>query len=191
MRKYFVAFGIILILTGVIVSSACNSSNERTEQSAVAQGQWEASGYFDKNEKLVVYLSEPTSEFFPDSIATINVSVVDPAGNKSVLLIEYKKNFGFVNVTLDSNSSGLIVDENSLDVGGIVNLSGNYTALVAEQASLLYGETGPTVDLYKEIVERDYPYRDILPVGVAIIVFGASLSILAAKSSEKPRKKRR
>jgi hypothetical protein len=190
-RKYLAAFGIILMLAGVIVSSACNSSKEHTEQSAVAKGQWEASGYFDKNEKLIIYLSEPTREFFPDTIATINVSVVDPAGNKSVFLIEYKKNVGFVNVTLDSNSSGLIVDENSLETGGITNLSGNYTALVAEQASLLYGETGPTVDLYKEIVERDYPYRGMLPVGVAIIVFGASLSILSAKSSEEPRKKRR
>lgn len=190
MRKYLVAFGIILVFAGVIVSSACNSFKERTEQSEVAEGLWEASGYFDSGEKLVVYLSQPTIEFFPDHTATINVSVVDPAGNKSVFLIEYDKNYGFVNITLDSSSNGLIVDENSVDLGGIVNLSGNYTALVAEQASFLYGEAGPTVDLYKETVERDYPYRSMLPVGVAIIVFGASLSIWAAKSSKEPRKRR-
>jgi len=190
-RKYVVAFGIILMFAGVIVSSACNSFEERTELSEVAEGRWEASGYFDSGEKLVVYLSQPTIEFFPDHTATINVSVVDPAGNKSVFLIEYKKGVGFVNVTLVSSSNGLIVDEHSVDLGGIANLSGNYTALVAEQASFLYGETGPTVDLYKEIVERDYPYRSMLPVGVVIIVFGASLSIWAAKSSKEPRKKRR
>ena len=191
MRKYVVAFGIILMFAGVIVSSACNSFEERTEQSDVAEGLWEASGYFDSGEKLVVYLSQPTIEFFPDHTATINVSVVDPAGNKSVFLIEYDKNYGFVNITLDSISNGLIVDEDSVDLGGIANLSGNYAAVVAEQASFLYGETGPTVDLYKETVERDYPYRSMLPVGVVLIVFGASLSIWAAKSSKEPRKKRR
>jgi len=190
-RKYVVAFGIILLFVGVVVSSASNSFNERTEQSVVAEEQWKAAGYFDKDEKLVVYLSKPTPEFFPDHTASINVSVVDPAGNKSVFLVEYQNGVGFVNVTLYSSSNGLIVDENILEVGGITTQSGNYTALVDEQAAYLYVTAPPTITLIQETVERDYPYRSILPVGIAIIVFGASLSIWAAKSSKEPRKKRR
>jgi len=180
------------VFAGVIVSSACNSFKERTEQSEVAEGPWEVSGYFDKGEKLIVYLSTPTAEFFPDHTATINVTVIDPADNKSVFLIKYEKNYGFVNITIDSSSNGLIVDEDNLDVGGIANLSGNYTALVNKHAAYLYkAETDATITLYKETLERDYPYRSMSPVGVAMIVFGASLSIWAAKSSKEPKKKRR
>ena len=193
MRKYIVAFGIILIFIGVVTSSVSNSYTERTVDSTVSHGYWSTSGYFDINQNLSVQLSPPNAQFILIGMGTFNVTIIDPADNESVFTVRSRNVEGrqvLSNVTVVSTSNSLTADVINLGVGGIVHQSGNYTVIVDKKATYLYPKVPPDVTLTKETVKRDYPYRGILPVGIGILVFGVGLSIWAAKSSGKSGKKR-
>lgn len=192
MRKRFLAFGIILLFVGILVFLSCNSPTERTIVSQVAppEKQWNVTAYFNKYEKMIVNLGVPP-EFHPDGLTNVTVTIVDPSGGKSVFLATYHSStWGYIKYTLNSSDNGLDVDDPTTSIGGVCNYSGNYTVQVDEQFSYLY-DGAPQISLSKEIVEKEYPYRSILPVGIAIIIVGTSVSIWSAKSSKLAQRSRR
>jgi len=194
MRKTPLALGIILVFTGVLVSSISTSPTEKSKELVVQpqEKQWNITGYFYVNEKLIVDLGVPTAEFIPDGKVNFTVTIGDPTGETSVFLLTYYHEYQiFTKYILESSSNALYVDEPPTFVGGIVQSEGNYTAQVdTNEASWLYPDA-PQLGLKKEILERSYPYRNFLPLGVVLIIGGTFLSIWATRFSKSTRRARR
>jgi len=196
-RKELLAFGAILVFVGVLVSSASTSSIEKLDYPIVAEaeGQWEVSADFNESEKLLVdFLPPKFGEYiFPNGDkAVVDVEIFDPDNNKTEFRITFYPR-RYPDFELLSNDGGLTVNEPIEGVGGVTRLNGLYTARIDEFASIYY-DGGPPghLSLHKEVVEREYPYRSVLPIGVALIVAGASLSVWAksSKRTQRLRKKR-
>lgn len=194
MRKTLLALGIILAFIGVLVSSISSSPTEKPKELPVQpqEKQWNITGYFHENEKLIVDLGVPTAEFIPNGKVNVTVTIVDPTRETSVFLVTYYHQYKiFTNYILNSSSNALHVDEPPAFVGGVVQREGNYTAQVdTNEASWLYPDA-PHLGLKKEILESSYPYRNLLPLGVALMIGGASLSTWAARYSKSTRRARR
>lgn len=190
MRKAFVALGIILLFAGLIVASVSARVSENKQSFLVHESKdsWETSGHFEKDDKLIFTFS-PTpleGESFPDGggNATIYVEIVDPYGNKTVFKVVFSRVGGYPappKFSVVSNEGGLIVSEPLGEIGGIVCFKGYYLANITTRN----WERPRTLQLHAEIVEKEYPYLSILPVGITLIVVGGSLSIWGAKSSKR------
>ena len=197
MRKASLALGIVLVLVGIITCSASNSPMEKLDYPEVkgAKEGWEVSGHFNAGEKLLVLFPPPAwgEYIIPNGDkATVDVEIFDPDNNKTEFRITFYPR-RYPDFELLSNDGGLTVNEPIEGVGGVTRLNGLYTARIDEFASIYY-DGGPPghLSLHKEVVEREYPYRSVLPIGVALIVAGASLSVWAksSKRTQRLRKKR-
>jgi len=189
-RALLLACSVILVLGGLAVFAISNSVIEKPHNDEVASvgNQYEVSGVFDRYDKLLVYFPRPNPEVYPDSSIKIYVEITDPGKNKTVFEIQFGRMFGQPappNITLVSNEGSLIVSEPPLtEVGGIVDYPGAYVVHLSEY----WGGPPTTLTLYKEIVDKEYPYRNIFPVGLVLVIVGASLFILGAKRPKRKQK---
>ncbi|TET62505.1 hypothetical protein E3J49_08115 [Candidatus Bathyarchaeota archaeon] len=209
MRNLHLSLGIIILFFGVIVFSVSNQFTEtdfiEVEGSRVENapyGEWETSAQFAGGERLFVAFAMPNMEFVPNGeqvSATIWVSIIDPEGGNTTLRVDFKNpSAPRLNVTLESKADGLTVGElrggfygAPPDIGGVAKYAGNYTAIVytfgiAMAEAYYYRPDGKLPRLAFWVFVRTYPYGVFLPVGVVLIVGGASLSVWAAKTSKRP-----
>jgi len=202
MRKVFLIFGVILVLAGILVSSRANLSVEKIETSLVnsEDDKYEVSGNFSEGEKMLAHWTPPNWEKIGGAIPNgewvvyyITVLAPPPENGETNFTVKLY-NRGGANVTVSSNGGGLS-DFSSIVVGGVAQLSGTYTVYMDESAGMYYENSPPSYfELLTEVVKTEYPHRDALPIGVALIVVGSAFSIWSAKSSKRilrPRKKRR
>lgn len=200
-RKSLIGLGIILLFVGVVISSEYNSAVEEPPEDKLVKevnnlpvGKWEISAQFNKSEKLTVFFSTPDLENVP-AFTRFYASIVDPMGGRTNFTIDFsKKPSGLdVNFNVTSNDGGLIVDKPIEGIVGVTSYNGLYTVHIYTLFTSLYyppDGTLPSLDLYKVVKKTDYPYRNILPIGIGLILVGVSLSVWAAKYSSKSRKKR-
>lgn len=197
MRKALLAFGVVLVFAGVLVSLWSNLLVEKIEASLVSrvEDRWEASGVFSEGEKLFVDWEPPKwEERIPlpaGDHALYYVTVLAPLqddGETNLTVRFYLS--GDVNVTV--SSSGGLSNFSSTVIGGVAQCSGTYVVRMDKTARFYYLGSPPSyIQLWTETVKTDYLYLGALPIGVALIVAGASLSIWAAKSSRYVSKARR
>jgi len=197
MRKTFVASGIVLLFVGVIVASASTTllAEEKSQllTRVSAKDSWEVGpAPYKQNEKLIVDFNPPDPEHdvIPEYPIKIVFEVTSPQGSKTVFDAKFKEGFGGrlapPDISVVSSEDGLTVSDYPLDVGGIVSHTGNYTAnITTRHLGTWYPKT---LALKAEIVEKEYPYFFVLPIGVALIVVGGFLSVWGAKSSTRARK---
>ncbi len=194
MGKASLAFGIIILFVGVLICSASNSSKENPGEIPVGiQNGWETSGYFDERNELLVWFTAPKKDMVPDGWQVVVVDIFDPNGGKTRFVVSFK-NGVFDHINVSSYDGGLIVSEPPTGVGGLTQCSGNYTACIDPEAnplaSLYYPQGPPKLELLKLVVEKEYPYRSFLPVGIVLIVVGISLSIWSRRSLKRKRRRR-
>jgi hypothetical protein len=69
------------------------------------------------------------------------------------------------------------------EIGGVVNVSGNYTALI----DFIAPPTVPPqyIELYKGIPQTRYPYYYLLPTGIAVLAFGFVLLFWSRRTPRK------
>ena len=186
------AFGFILAFAGIITASISVQVRENKQSFLVQEHKdsWGTTGYFEKDDKLIFTfnptpLEEELNPFPDGQTATVNVEIVNPYGNKTVFKIVFSRvgeNLAPPEFSVVSNEGSLIVSEPLEEVGGFVRYAGDYLANITSRYNW-----GPprTVQLYGEIVEKEYPYLFILPVGITLISVGGSLSVWGAKRSKR------
>ena len=220
MRKIPLSVGCIILFAGIIIFSSANYAIETPENQLAERvkdlpyGQWKISKQFDRGEKIFVAFAGPKLIDIPNgvpAIATIWINITDPTGGNTTLRADFRVNLVTknpeLNITLESESEGLIVDKSKLgtsndspeNLGGETQHDGNYTAYVytygIAMARYYYPPNAdlPRLDLWRIVLKKEYSFGNLLPVGVALIVGGAFLSIWAAstKQSYKSRRKYR
>jgi hypothetical protein len=184
-NRLLVGIGLVLIFFGVIVASASNTSKDRTPQYVIIAGgnvPWEThGGPYESGVNLLVYFGTPP-ETLPDLTFDVEIWPDSHYDNKTVFGIQYIPMLGrrIVNVSLSSNDGGLAVSNQIQEIGGIVNYAGNYWVNITTRWS--GWDPPPKPELRLEVVEKEYPYRFILPVGAGLGAVGASSLILGATS---------
>lgn len=198
MRKAFVALGIILVFTGVIVASVSTMPTEKSERSTVAtapQNSWEVSGRVDEGDKLSVEFNPPDLDelLFPEPTLKLLVEVTDCHGGKTVFEMEFKRGFGgktvLYNLTVVSKEDGLTVSDSPIEVGGIVSRTDDYLANITTRR--FWGPPS-NLRLVTEVVHKEYPYFFVLlPIGILLLVVGGFLSFWGARSSKRKLRSRK
>lgn len=211
MRKAFVAFGIILVFAGVIVTFASIMPTEKSERSTVAtapRNKWEVSGRFNENEQLSVEFMPPNLDELLISDSTLKLLVevrASARGGKTVFEMEFRGGFGgktiLYNLTLVSKEDGLTVSNPPTEVGGIVPYTDDYLANITTRERVRYITpraeefwAPSNLRLVKEVVHKEYPYLFVWPIGILLLVVGGSLSFWGVRSSKRKlrsRKKKR
>lgn len=198
MRKSFVAFGIVLLFVGAIVASASTTllAEEKSHFStrASVKDSWEVGpALYKRNEKLIVDFLPPNPKYdiIPDYPVKIIFEITSSHGSKTIFEAKCKEGLegGLAppDISVVLSEDGLIVSGYQVEVGGIVSHTGNYTANITSRHM---GTWHPkTLALKVEIVEKEYPYFFVLPIGVALIVVGGSLSVWGAISSTRTQKR--
>ena len=195
MRKVSLVLGFIILFIGIIVSSASNISRDNPREIQVGeQHGWGISGLFDEGDELFVRFPPPKHEGVPDTYQIVRVDIFDPNKTKTRFELTFKKGV-LDDINVSSLDGGLIVSEPPTGIGGITQYSGNYTAYIDPEANPLanfyYPNGPPTIELLKLVVEKEYPYSGFLPVGIALIAIGLSLTIWSMKSSKGKRRRKK
>jgi hypothetical protein len=201
MRKNILALGIILLFIGIITFSISFSA-EKTEKNQLIKrkedlpiGKWEISAQFNKGEKLLVFFSRVQEKnLIVDGTAIIDINITCPKGGNTTFRVMFTDTYHpYANITLKSkdNDNGLIVNYPLEGIGGIAEYDGLYKVYVYSYSYLEFNYfppngTLPWLELYKVIEEKNYPYLILLPVAIALIIAGVSLSIWAAKTPKRP-----
>jgi len=207
MRKAFVAWGIILLFAGVIVTSASAVPTEKSERSTVAtalRNEWEISGRLNEGDKLSVEFNPPDLDelLVPEPTLKLLVEVTDSHEGKTVFEMEFKRGFGgntiLNNITVVSKEDGLTVSNPPTEVGGIVPYTGDYLANITTRKSARYSMpreeefwAPSNLRLVKEVVHKEYPYLFVLPIGIMLMVVGGSLSFWGVRSSKRKLRSRK
>jgi len=191
-RTKFFGLGIILIFAGIIVSSYSNMAFEvKTVQTpgVTVYNKWNVTRYFTKGETLILDIPPPKPNLFGGvPYGGFNISIVAQNGKETVFWYEFSD--GTVKVKVKSNDGALIVNESSsmMYVTGVTAFSGNYTAYVDKSAMVFYNRGPPSYLTLKSMIEKtslEYPYRDLLPVGILIMAFGSILIFLSFREPKR------
>lgn len=210
MGKALLAVGILFLWIGIIFVAYSYYPVENVKERPLisrAEKEWEVSGNLSKGEKIIVAVvpsadwSIWAQELFAEPIK-VNVSIIieDPLGVAAEFKIFYEpppltykhedpgkpfpiflSNPPFKLV----NNGSLIVNEPLDFVGGIVTQSGTYRVRVVPT----WWTEGPPeyIEIYTEILEKTYPYKQFLPLGVGLCIFGVAMIILRTKRSKAKR----
>lgn len=200
------AFGIILLFTGIIaISATANLEEEKVISSDPVDRKkhsWEVSGNFSRGKRLKLtiapgkhwyFFAEQTDEYdFPHLI--VQVTICDSLERKTELeaiFVPYpgSESLDLLAVKLISNSGGLTLEKSNeieltnetgyyKEISGIVNCDGIYKARVD---SVWLPNPPAVLTLYCQLIKKEHPYWFVIPMGGALIVGGAFLSMWAAK----------
>jgi len=200
MRKGFVVFGVILVLAGFIVALASAIPAEKTVRSVVAtapRNEWGVLGRFNEGDMLSVEFVPPDLDelVIMDSTLKLLVEITSSAGGKTGFEMEFRRGFGgntiLYNLTLVLNEDGLTVSDSPTEVGGVVLYTGDYLANVTDPKVryIMPGEdefwAPGSLQLVKFVVDKEYPYLSVLPIGVVLAVVGGLLSLWGLRSSKR------
>ncbi len=215
MRKLLVVIGFVILFSGIIVASSSNLSYQKsriewTDVATSEENSWNFSRTFNDGELIGVevfpgvgwennLLAPDAAVPFPYRPVWVNIT--NPFGETSEFFCDFARPSGqpavfLYNVTI-TESNGLLVGANAslkeemrarARVMGITMLAGEHTAIVV-------GTPSPPSAIIWQIGERiawtEYPYTNLLYVGIAIIITGAfSLFFGFRKAKKKPRAKR-
>jgi len=202
LRKLPTAAGLLLIFVGLFLASSYNSSitNESWNEEAANTDKWNIIGNFNSGENMTLIIAWSTiagGEDFGELPANVTITANDhdvtefqvfflqdpnnPPGQELVQVYVSRIQL------LSNNGDSLSVDDPPKQIGGIVKQAGTFEARVHPPDSFPwagYPEPQPprALKLLKLIVTRTYPYRDLLPVGVATGFLGAIVSLWGAKA---------
>lgn len=159
--------------------------------------QYDISRIFNASEGLELTLPPPDPPFVAPLI--FNVSVFAPPPYTTEVVVFDVKFVGDIenvlwNYTVVRDTGGLdsasAYAENGI-LGGITTHSGNYSVSISKDADLLYKKNGEpsapsTISLHCWITEEltEYPYRYLLPFGLASIVVGICFSLWAVAAKQ-------
>jgi hypothetical protein len=216
MRSKFLGLGLVLIFSGVVITSFYNAQSESYvhQQSYTKPNAFQTWGYFSKGEELVLgivpsdtwltYIDFLESSVVPEFLdVTIRVEINNTDGQKTVvdlIFITYATTSGdyarlspqaaYTNFTTGglSNFEGATGEGGAIK--GIVESSGTYTATlmgIPTDPNILYDLNIPptSVSLSRFLIQKNYPYRGIWPIGVAFIVSGGFSSFWAKRQNKK------
>lgn len=191
MKKYFLAFGIILVFVGVIVASASSLTKEKDPQYEIIAengGDWEIEGNFVKDDNLVLSYTHPNLELWPDILVKVEIWPAEHYDNRTVFQIGYNKTLGYDTTTIKvvSKGGGLTVEDVEgivQEIGGTVTYSGYYWANFTTRPTAYWEKASPTLEV--KIVEKEYPFLFVLPIGIGLIAVGTSTSIWGMKASKR------
>jgi len=214
MMKWFLAVGLILITSGLILTGNYRYSSEAVTSISVANTSqtWGLTANLTKDDKIVVLIYQggdwPVGLFDPEEetqlpLLYVGINITDPRGNLTLFLIRYIKSYerfplSIMDINITVNEGGL--DASSLykpntnsywDVGGVVQFNGTYSFSVSH----VYphrDEPPSKIDVRKGIVVTEYPFTNYLPIGVIVTTAGVTLSwfSLRDRTKLKSRKKR-
>jgi len=194
MKKWLLALGANVLLIGLLVSSYSNVPEDRIEHVCINKvlNDWEVSGNFSENEKLLVFLApnmswawyadEPYDNFYT-GFFTVKINVTDPLKRVTEFKVIFRATTGQIEPSLSiwafeliSNQGALVVEANPgetlHEIGGSTKVNGTYIASVGKGAFYPPRQ----LSLYKETLRKEYPRSFLLPIGIGIIVAGLSLS---------------
>lgn len=198
-RRTVLGLGILLMFVGVIISSSSNLSlvevSSRNEM-VLPRGfnQWNLTCSFSKGETIFLDFPEP-----PEGPMLLgggfNVSIVaDSVGNETIFYYEVLENGGY-DISVVKNDGALEVKEGSTILGGTTNYAGNYTAYIDQIAMIWYKGPPSVLTFYKVIEEKqvEFPYRYLLPWGLALFFIGLGLLVwaIAFKKTRVSQKRKR
>ncbi len=217
MGNKLLALGLIFIFSGVIVTAFYNVSGEKYvhKSTYTEHNEFEVSGYFAEGDKLVLYI-EPdqretntfnwvyfAQEDLPPNLVeevhdlTVQVEINNTVGQRTVIDLVYVTypdwsggaTLGLYMAYTNSSTGGLIdLGEDPEGVKGIVETNGTYTArIISPEILLKFNSTPTTMSLKRFVPQNFYPYRDMLPVGIALIGFGGFSAFWARKQRKKQR----
>lgn len=217
MKTEPLALGIILLLAGVIVSSASFQFTDTEEYATVVREErlsvedWNTSASFVVNDRLFVAFTGPGMDSPIPNGGEVDViywvNITDPQGDNSTFRADFRREeMPELNVTVERRGTGLIIDDpvgnfgdGPVSIGGVAQYDGVYkvhlypiggtVAARAQMARYIYPPDGilPYLEMDVVIINREYPMRNYLPVGVVIAAVGAVISVWATR---KPRPKR-
>jgi hypothetical protein len=162
----------------------------------------EISGYFNDGEKIIVkfwpsdkwrdMLMEPATDEipYPHSFAYFNiVGPLEETAIFEVTIVRLETNtipYVFQIILLEAGSLTVSTYGNNRtdEIGGIVNFSGNYTAVfdgIFPPSSSPQDAMPQSLSLYKGIPEKSYPHIYLIPVGITAFIFGFALLLRSRK----------
>lgn len=199
MRKFWLFVGVVLLVAGVVVSSWSQQFIEYPEpvQVSSAENTYEISGTYEVGEKIFVDWKSPDWEEIGVAIPNGEwviyyiTFLAPPPGNGETNFTVKLFNSGGVDVTVTSSTGGLSNFTSNL-IGGVAQSNGEYTVRMDELGKNYHNNAPPAyMRLWTETIKREYRQLDALPIGVALIVMGAPLSIWAARSSKRTSESRK
>jgi hypothetical protein len=195
LMKKMAAFGVVLIFVGVIIASVSTQVSERLsryETVGTSTDGWEVKGYFQKMERLVLSFNPPNLEdIWPDIPVYIEIWPEGYYDKKTVFQVEYKRvlNYPTVNINIALNEGGLTVDESLSEIEGVTVYEGYYLANITVRPAMWNPPPNPTLKV--KVLEKEYPYLFVLPIGISFIVIGAFSLIWGVKTKRKIYPKKR
>ena len=209
-RKKLFAFGVVLCVSGVLVSLLYMYPVRRyyiDPHYYNSLYQYEVSGYFDAGDMLFLDLSLTPFKNNPKPLP-FNVSIFDSTGNIIVFRVEFVSPdlmLPIYEYTILRDEGFLFFEEGIL--GGYVKHSGNYTVVLDRLARESYGDPPSVLNLIRgvKVPYTEYPYRIHLPApyrnifpydflsplfGSFLLVLGGVLAFRAFKSKKPPYKGR-
>jgi len=204
LKRYTLVVALILLLAGAIFAMYSNFLVIEFDKSRIEHkdNAREISGFFEKGEKIVV-------EFWPaEEWQNINLLLEKIDGvDRAAMFIYFNvtgpsSNAATFEVTLVRGQTGqypaiyeirvekvgditmdLKANNQTSEIGGVVNASGNYTALI----DFIAPPTVPPqyIELYKGIPQKRYPYYYLLPIGTAVLASGLILLFWSSRTSKK------
>jgi len=195
-RKKVFALGLFFLFIGSVLILSYNFPREETEKKTEQINQsvgYTISGFYEIGERLILGLPQSFKKrYILPSI--FNVTVYCPSDNREVVFrVEFIGDVtaGIImyNCTVLKNEGGLEAEEGvlrgSMQPLGVAMQTGNYTVQLGKEASNLYISIVLTLWKESEIKVFKYPYRNLLPFGVALICIGIIFSLLAFRTKSK------
>lgn len=203
MRRIVLAVSVIFLLAGFILIASSNVSVINFDETVLdhKENAREISGYFDNGEKIIVKfwpahewrevpMEPPTKDVnYPhlflyfnvtgpqNDNASFEVAIVRLAFNTTPYVDQIKVlDAGSLKVSMQSNNQ-------TKEIGGVVNHSGNYTAVIV--GTFPHAALPQSLTLYKGIPQKIYPYASHIPIGSTMLIFGSVLLIWSRRSLKK------
>ena len=203
LKKWLLAFGLILICIGLVLMSTSSLTQETTTLELVASTNdaWNISDTFERDNRMVVIFREANDwwkGFFESeegmAVLYVYIHIFDPQNNETrfrvtltpsqpgypgllILDISVTRTDGLDTSSVKTAKTGLITG-----IGGIVQYNGIYRVVVDVYPPRL--NPPYILELYKEKTEKQYPYMFLFPGGAVIGVVGTALSLFGLKSEK-------
>jgi len=204
MNRTLITIGILLVFIGLIVFSYSRTTVEKitTQPLGITRNKWSAScnkKNATEGDMLIINVV-PEKDWYQlaeieNKYLKIKVNITDPLGNVTEFEAYYVKAFGKPtkllpwNFSVIFNNGKLKVNENPdgtvSEIGGITKLGGNYSVEVAPIGCL---KPPTTIEIFKEIKNYEQPWIFLSPIGVSLIVIGASCSVVSFKKKLRRRR---